>query len=87
MLADLSETRARQGFTPSETATFVFSLKQPLFAHVRQELERDPEALAAELWAVTALLDKLGRALSAGVYLVRMHAPGFTQVRKFVLTR
>ena len=31
MLADLSRTRALQGFSPSETATFVFSLKQPLF--------------------------------------------------------
>src|ERR1700744_2278451 len=31
-LADTSARRARQGFTPSETATFVFSLKQPMFS-------------------------------------------------------
>src|ERR1700741_4253653 len=31
-LADLSRTRARQGFSPSETASFVFALKRPLFA-------------------------------------------------------
>src|ERR1700734_2970562 len=31
MLAGLSESRANQGFTPSETATFVLSLKPPLF--------------------------------------------------------
>src|SRR5690242_19150453 len=31
MLRDLSQSRAQQGFTPSETATFVFSLKEPLF--------------------------------------------------------
>src|SRR6185503_4316845 len=30
-LGDLSRTRAQQGFSPSETATFIFSLKQPLF--------------------------------------------------------
>src|SRR5262245_25713408 len=31
MLGDLSRSRALQGFTPSETATFIFSLKEPLF--------------------------------------------------------
>src|SRR5262245_15862050 len=30
-LADLSLSRAKLGFSPSETATFVFSLKQALF--------------------------------------------------------
>src|SRR5258708_5273599 len=31
LLGGLSRTRARQGFSPRETASFVFSLKQPLF--------------------------------------------------------
>src|SRR5690348_14613608 len=31
MLAEISRSRALQGFSPSETATFVFSLKQPPF--------------------------------------------------------
>jgi rsbT co-antagonist protein RsbR len=30
LLGDISQSRARQGFSPSETATFVFSLKRPL---------------------------------------------------------
>lgn len=30
MLSDVSRTRAQKGFKPSETATFVFSLKRPL---------------------------------------------------------
>jgi rsbT co-antagonist protein RsbR len=60
ILADLSRSRAQQGFTASETATFVFSLKQPLFARLRQELEKNPVALAEEAWAATVLLDKLG---------------------------
>jgi rsbT co-antagonist protein RsbR len=50
----------RQGFSPSETATFVFSLKQPLFRRLRKELSTDADALADELWATTVLLDKLG---------------------------
>jgi rsbT co-antagonist protein RsbR len=59
MLGGVSRSRAMQGFSPSETATFVFSLKQPLFVRLRQEV-KDAEALAEELWAATVLLDKLG---------------------------
>jgi rsbT co-antagonist protein RsbR len=60
ILTDLSRSRAQQGFTASETATFVFSLKQPLFARLRQELEKNAVALAEGNWAATVLLDKLG---------------------------
>ena len=59
-LGSLSRSRARQGYTPSETASFVFSLKQPLFARVRDELAKDPAALAAETWNANLLLDQLG---------------------------
>ncbi len=59
-LSDISRSRARQGFSPAETATFIFSLRQPLFALLRRELERDPKGLADEMWTVTTLLDKLG---------------------------
>ena len=59
-LGDLSRDRAVQGFTPTETAIFVFSLKQPLFSRLRQELARDPEQLADQLWAATLVLDQLG---------------------------
>src|SRR5262249_6646265 len=45
-LSDVSRSRARQGYSPSETATFIFSLKQPLFTLLRRELESDPKALA-----------------------------------------
>src|ERR1700754_710874 len=34
-LTDLSRTRATRGFTPTETATFVFSIKQALFEGIR----------------------------------------------------
>jgi len=59
-LSSVSRSRAHQGFSPSETATFIFSLKQPLFALLRQEFEGDPRRQADELWFATTLLDKLG---------------------------
>jgi rsbT co-antagonist protein RsbR len=59
LLGEVSRTRARQGFSPSETATFVFSLRQPLFSRLRQEV-RDIESLADENWMATVLLDRLG---------------------------
>ena len=59
MLGEVSRSRVAQGFSPSETATFVFSLKQPMFDMLRREI-RDVEELCREIWATTALLDKLG---------------------------
>jgi rsbT co-antagonist protein RsbR len=59
-LAKVSRSRAQQGFSPSETATFVLSLKQPLFTRLRGELAKDAQALADEVWSATDLLDKLG---------------------------
>ena len=59
MLDELSYARAATGSTPSETATFVLSLKQPLFVRLRQEVGRDADTLADEIWRVTLLLDKL----------------------------
>jgi len=59
LLASISQSRARQGFTPSETATFVLSLKEPLFARLT-ETSGDARALAAEVWKATTLLDALG---------------------------
>ncbi len=60
MLANLSRERATQGFTPGETATFVFSFKKPLFGKLKQALGKDANALADEIWIATELLDKLG---------------------------
>jgi rsbT co-antagonist protein RsbR len=59
-LSDLSLTRARQGFSPAETATFVFSLKQPVFTRLTAELAQDARELARETWTATLLLDSLG---------------------------
>jgi rsbT co-antagonist protein RsbR len=59
-LASLSRSRARQGFTPAQTASFIFSLKRPLFELLAKEFGKDPAALTQETWTVTQLLDQLG---------------------------
>jgi rsbT co-antagonist protein RsbR len=59
-LEDLSRRRALAGFGSEDTASFVFSLKKPLFEALRQENIADPLQLAEGIWNVTMLLDKLG---------------------------
>jgi rsbT co-antagonist protein RsbR len=60
MLSDISRNRARQGFTPVETASFVFSAKRPLLTRIRQEYKNDAESLATEFLNATDLLDAMG---------------------------
>jgi len=60
MLGDISRSRALQGFQPSETASFVFSLKRPIFTRIRQECKDDSELLAVLTWTTTELLDAMG---------------------------
>ncbi len=58
LLSSISRSRNQAGHSPSETATFVFSLKKPLFACVQRDVPAQEQA--AELWTVTQLLDQLG---------------------------
>jgi len=60
VLESVSRERAQQGFTPSETATFVFSLKEPLFEAIRKENGKDPDILARETLTASLVLDQLG---------------------------
>lgn len=60
VLSDISASRARLGFTPTETAVFVFSLKQPLINRIRKEIGSDANALFEEMWNSNLLIDKLG---------------------------
>jgi len=59
-LTALSRSRATQGFTPTETATFIFSLKEPLSAELQVRHGDDAAGLAGALWSMTAMLDQLG---------------------------
>lgn len=60
MLTALSSSRVQQGFTPSEVANFVFSLKKPLFESLRQALVQNSEILIEEILFSSTLLDSLG---------------------------
>jgi rsbT co-antagonist protein RsbR len=60
MLGEISRSQALQGFTPSETASFVFSVKRPLFTRIQQECRNDAALLSAEMWVTTQLLDAMG---------------------------
>jgi rsbT co-antagonist protein RsbR len=77
VLEDLSRDRAVQGVSPSETAIFVFSLKEPLFALLRDELGSDAERLANETWATSRLIDRLG------LYTIE----SFAKIREDVIAR
>jgi len=60
MLERFSRSRGLQGFTPSETATFVFSFKQPLFNALRNSGNSEPAEQFENVWAANLLIDKLG---------------------------
>ncbi|MBP7146924.1 MAG: STAS domain-containing protein [Acidobacteria bacterium] len=58
MLSDASRTRALQGFSPSETATFVLALKRPLWEHLRRAA-RDGDEMFDDIWSANQLIDEL----------------------------
>jgi rsbT co-antagonist protein RsbR len=60
LLTNISRSRTLQGFSPSETAAFVFSIKPPLFGILRREFESAPQRLFEELNTLTTVLDQLG---------------------------
>ncbi|HYX53682.1 MAG TPA: STAS domain-containing protein [Candidatus Limnocylindrales bacterium] len=77
LLMEISASRARQGFTSSETATFVLSMKQPLFSAIRAELNKNPDAMFDEIWNANLMLDKLAL----------LTADAFIETREQVITR
>jgi hypothetical protein len=74
LLAALSRSRAHQGFSPFETATFVFSLKEPLFKRLQEDFKGQPEAVAQGLWQITAVIDRLG------LYTTELHQKGRDEI-------
>jgi rsbT co-antagonist protein RsbR len=59
LLQDVSGSRARQGFTSSETANFVLSIKRPLFMSIRQDLSKNQDEMFEAISSASMLLDKL----------------------------
>ena len=58
LLEPFARNRAVQGFTPSETAGWVLSLKEPLFEVLQREAGNDAQMLAHEVAGMNALLDR-----------------------------
>jgi rsbT co-antagonist protein RsbR len=77
LLDDISRDRAVQGYSPSETANFVFALKEPLFELLRQDLASDAGLLAKETWVASNLIDRLG------LHTIECYA----RIREEVITR
>ena len=60
LLKDATDQRVERGFTPREMATFILTLKQPIFDSLRDEHANDPAQLVDELWETSRVLDQLG---------------------------
>ena len=59
MLATLSVSWATLGFSPSETALFVLSLKPAIFSEIRKEWGSDNEQLFTQITVADTFIDKL----------------------------
>jgi rsbT co-antagonist protein RsbR len=60
-LTDVSKSRAAQGFAPSETSSFIFSLREPLLDLMQREAGvNSSREIKGSVRAASVLLDKLG---------------------------
>ena len=60
LLGEMSQSRVRQGYSPIDTASFVFALKEPLFGYLRKELDAQPQQLGDAIIGTSKLFDDLG---------------------------
>lgn len=60
LLSGISKSRARQGFTPRETAMYIFSLKDALLEMLQHERNNDAKRLLKETLQISKLIDTLG---------------------------
>ncbi|HLL17705.1 MAG TPA: STAS domain-containing protein [Rubrivivax sp.] len=66
-LESISQSGAARGATAAETSAFVMAFKRPLFSALQQQLSGDPASLAATLWAISTLVDKMAE-VTLGAY-------------------
>jgi rsbT co-antagonist protein RsbR len=59
-LSEASISRAKQGFSPRDTATYVFSLKDAMFSGLQKHYADDAPGLTKELIRYSKLMDSLG---------------------------
>jgi rsbT co-antagonist protein RsbR len=76
-LEKLSRSRALLGMDSQQTAGFIFAIKRPLMTLLQSEYANEPAVFAEQLWAVSELIDSLGR------YTVRT----FLKTREEVIKR
>lgn len=60
ILAGISISRAKSGFTPRETGLYIFSLKDAFLKTITTELKDDPKALVQAVLNVNKLMDNFG---------------------------
>ncbi|MDJ1480844.1 STAS domain-containing protein [Cytophagaceae bacterium YF14B1] len=60
LLADISYSRALQGFLPRETGVYIFSLKDSILQTLQQEIGEDPAALYEYSLKLSKLIDSFG---------------------------
>jgi len=59
ILRDLSASHVEQGFTPTETATFMLSLKDPLLQFFQEEFGSNVELLSKDVIKMNKVIDRL----------------------------
>lgn len=60
LLNEISHTRAVKGYTPTENATYILSLRNTLLPLLAEEMNGDSAGLVREMNYFTKLLDKMG---------------------------
>ena len=60
LIRNMSAARAEQGFNPSDTATFVFTLKDALWPYLQEEYGESPEQFHTEVLRLNQMIDQLG---------------------------
>ncbi len=70
LLTELTELRARQGLAPSESASAILTLREPLLRVLRAEYGDDPGVLYGAVLEASALIDALAL-LSLETYVQR----------------
>ncbi len=60
LLEDISAQRATEGFSPTQTAGFVFSLREPLLQQLRRDMGNNVKQFTGEMFRASRLIDRLG---------------------------
>ena len=60
VLQEISRTHALQGVTPTETANYIFSLRESLYKFMQVYYKNKPKVFLREINAVNRIIDRLG---------------------------